>query len=123
MSVAWAAARRGSQWSPWYDGRSSRWGASMNVIALAPLAAVRSTSATEAGTSQNGTITMGMNRSGAAAHHSSMMKSFQATTQAVASALSSAANRVPPANPGNDGKHICAWTPSVSMSAKRAVTS
>ena len=51
----------------------------MKVIALAPLAAVRSTSATDAATSQNGTMTMGMNRSGAAALHSSRMKSFQAT--------------------------------------------
>ena len=64
-----------------------------------------------------------MNRSGAAAHHSSMMKSFQATTQAVASSLSSAANSVPPAKPGKDGKHICAQMPSMSMSARRAVTS
>ena len=92
-------------------------------MALAPLAAVRSSSATDAGTSQNGTMTMGMKRSGAAALHSSRMKSFQATTHAVASSLSSAANSVPPAKPGKDGKHICAWTPSVSMSASRAATS
>ena len=74
-------------------------------------------------TSQKGTITMGMKRSGAAADHSSRMKSFQATTHAAASSLSSAAKNVPPAKPGNDGKHIWAWTPSRSMSANRAVTS
>ena len=91
MSAAWAAARNGSQWSPWNDGRPSRCGASVKVIDLAPLAAVRSTSATQACTSQKGTITIGMKRSGAAADHSSRMKSFQATTQAAASSLSSAA--------------------------------
>ncbi len=78
ISAAWAAARNGSQWSPWYDGRPSRCGASVNVIDLAPLAAVRSTSATDAATSQKGTMTIGMNRSGAAADHSSRMKSFHA---------------------------------------------
>ena len=93
----------------------------MKVIALAPLAAVRSISATEASTSQNGTSTIGMNRSGAAPHHSSMMKSFHAWTQASARSLSSAARNVEPAKPGNDGKHICTWTPSMSMSARRAV--
>jgi len=36
-----------------------------------------------------------------------------------ASCLSVAANRVDPANPGNDGKHIWACTPSRSMSARR----
>ena len=104
MSASWAAARNGSQWSLWNDGRPSRCGASVKVIALAPLAAVRSTSATEACTSQKGTITIGMNRSGAAADHSSRMKSFQATTHAAASSLSSAEKNVPPAKPGKDGK-------------------
>ena len=39
---------------------------------------------------------MGMKRSGAAALHSSTMKSFQATTHAVASSLSSAAKKGAP---------------------------
>ena len=98
ISASWAAARNGSQWSLWYEGRSSRCGASMKVMAFAPLAAVRSTSATEAATSQKGTMTIGIKRSGAAALHSSRMKSFHATTHAVANSLSCAAKSVLPAN-------------------------
>src|SRR3546814_4045269 len=47
-SASWAAARNGSQWSLWNDGRPRRCGASVKVMALAPLAAVRCTSATAA---------------------------------------------------------------------------
>src|SRR3546814_5881739 len=83
---------------------------------------VCSSDLTAASTSQYGTITIGMNRSGAAAHHSSMMKSFQALTQALASSLSDPAMKVDPAKPGNEGKHIWAWMPSRSMSARRACT-
>ena len=42
MSASCAAARKGSQWSLWKEGRPRRCGASLKVIALAPLAAVRS---------------------------------------------------------------------------------
>ncbi len=45
-------------------------------MALAPLAATRSISFTEASGSQNGTSTIGMKRSGAEPHHSSIIQSL-----------------------------------------------
>ena len=54
----------------------------------------------------------GIWRSGYAAHHSSMAKSFHAWTHACASSLSAMSKNVEPANPGSDGKQSWAWTPS-----------
>src|SRR5258705_10101760 len=73
MSASSSAENSGSQWSVWKDGRPSGTGFSGKVTVRAPLAAVRSTSATHAWTSHRGSMTIGTNRSGAAAHHSSSM--------------------------------------------------
>ena len=59
-SWAAAAASTGSQWSLCHDGRSRRSGSSGKVTLLAPLAAVRSISATVCSTFQYGTITSGI---------------------------------------------------------------
>src|SRR3546814_4103605 len=59
-------------------------------------------------------------RSGAVAHHSSIMKSFHDCTQSRASSLSSPIRKLVPAKRGNDGKHRAAWLPSRSMSMSRS---
>ena len=66
---------------------------------------------------------MGTNISGPAAHHSSIMKSFQARTQTSASSLSRKLGNSAPPKRGSDGKLMLATMPSARMSATRAVAS
>src|SRR5688500_1997488 len=104
MSASWQAAKNGSQWSVWYEGSPAACGSSLSATASAPGAAMRCTSAAALSTSQYGTRASGIWRPGAPAHHSSMIQSFHAETQAAARSLSSAAKNVLPANPGKLGK-------------------
>src|SRR5690606_4799600 len=104
MSVSWAAASSGSQWSVCQEGKPSRCGSSMKVNDFAPFAAVRYTSATDASTSHHGTMTSGIWRSGAYAHHSSRMKSLYACTQSFASSMSLDLEKTVPAKPPMFGK-------------------
>ena len=86
----------------------------------APFAAVRSTSATDASTSQNGTITIGMKRLGRGGAPLVEDEVVPRETHAAASSFRRHRDSVEPAKPGNDGKHSWACTPSRSMSASRA---
>ncbi len=60
----------GSQCGSPSSGRSKRWGSPENRIARWPSPAPRSTSATVASMSQNGTAVTGSSRSGSVAAHS-----------------------------------------------------
>jgi hypothetical protein len=123
MSAASQASQNGSQKPVWNDGSPSGTGLSAKLTARKPFPASHSTSAAASAASHTGTIPSGMNRSGAAAHHSSMLNSFHARTQRSARSLSCARANTLPAKPGNDGKHSVACTPSRSMSLTRCTGS
>ena len=65
----------------------------------------------------------GMNRSGYAAHHSSIIQSFHARTIASARSLSSASRNWVPPKRGNVGNSSSAHTPSSSIARTRSWTS
>ena len=90
------------------------------VMARQPFAATRRTSSAISCGSQTGGMASGMNRSGYAAHHSSMCQSLYAWTVASARSLSCASWNMPPANPAKVGKHIDASTPLRFMSRTRS---
>ena len=102
----------------WNDGSPRAWGVSVNVIALAPLAATRSVSATVASMSQNGTRTSGIWRSGCRraplVDHPVVVGGHAGGGQLL---VGRGVKNVLPANPGKLGKHSWAWTPSMSMSS------
>src|SRR5579885_1254452 len=78
ISASAAAATTGSQYrfGSWMDGSPSWYGFSLNAIARAPIAAVRSISAAARAGSQSGRMIMGISRSGAVPHHSSIIQSL-----------------------------------------------
>ena len=98
------ACHTGSQWSVCRLGSPSGTGFSGKVIAWQPFFATRRTSSAIASGSQIGGIASGMNRSGAAPHHSSMCQSLYARQSASAASLSSSWPKRRPAKPGSDGK-------------------
>src|SRR5215212_11794693 len=108
VSVSSRAFHIGSQWSEAKDGRPSGTGLSGKETVRAPIAAVRRISSATSCGSHVGRIARGMYRSGAAAHHSWMEKSFHAFTQARPRSLSLARWNTPPPKPGKDGKHSAA---------------
>ncbi len=81
---------------------------------------MRSVSATASCTSHTGAIDIGTKTSGAAAHHSSITKSFHACTHVTASSGSGKVWNLRPANPGSVGNATLARMPLLSRSRARA---
>ena len=100
-------------------------GASENVTALKPRAALRRISSAATCGSRRNAIWFGMKRPGAAPHHASRCQSLYAriATSASSSSVGHSVRRCPTKPGRNDGKQSDAATPSMSMSATRASTS
>ena len=125
VSVSSHALKNGSQcsWSV-IGGRSSRWGDSRNDTEVNPRSALRRTSSPASTGSLSHGSCIGMNRSGWAPCHSSIIQLFQARMAASPTSSSRFSDRTLPVNPhAPDGKHNDAQTPSRSMSRTRWSTS
>src|SRR5579862_9887762 len=89
VPVSAQAANSGSQCPEWIVGRPSLSGASENVAALNPRAALRRISSAAISGSRKYVIWFGTNRSGCAPHHASKCQSLYARIATSASASSS----------------------------------
>src|SRR3954447_17171434 len=77
-SLASHAAKNGSQWSVWIDGRPNLGGISLKQTAWTLRAALRSISSTASCTSHRGTMMSGIKRPPLSPHHSSTIQSLYA---------------------------------------------
>src|SRR4051812_43619501 len=76
VDVSLHAAKNGSQYPEWIDGRPRYGGISLNATARTPRAALRRTSVAASSASHSGTMQSGIIRPSASPHHSPTIQSL-----------------------------------------------